>query len=151
MFELRVHQHGQSAGGDRVEERVLADKCWTGRSIGANSTIVSGRVGGYCFVAAGAVVCEDVASYALMAGVPAKRIGWMSRVGARLRPTSMLICPVDGSRYVKTRDGDLELLRLARAPRGGRGSRRAARCLSSRRSILQEQEVPRCPLRQALR
>jgi UDP-2-acetamido-3-amino-2,3-dideoxy-glucuronate N-acetyltransferase len=81
-----------------------------GATIGANATIVCGhRLGAYCFIAAGGVVCEDVPPHALMAGVPAKRIGWMSRAGARLGRD--LVCPVDGSRYVETRDGNLELPR----------------------------------------
>ena len=50
-----------------------------GASIGANATIVCGStLGEYCFIAAGATVTKDVPSYALMAGTPAKRIGWMS-------------------------------------------------------------------------
>ena len=56
-----------------------------GATLGANSTIVCGiTVGQYAFVAAGAVVNRDVADYALVAGVPARQIGWMSRFGNRL-------------------------------------------------------------------
>ena len=56
-----------------------------GATVGANATIVCGTtLGAYCFVAAGAVVTRDVPNYALMAGVPAKQIGWMSRHGHRL-------------------------------------------------------------------
>lgn len=78
-----------------------------GASIGANATIVCGHtLGKFCFIAAGAVVTGDVSAYALMAGVPAKRIGWMSRRGARLGPD--LVCPEDGSRYRETADGRLE-------------------------------------------
>lgn len=80
-----------------------------GATIGANATIVCGRtLGRYCFVAAGAVVTRDVPDFALMAGVPAKRIGWMSRAGARLAPD--LVCPIDGSHYRETSDGKLELV-----------------------------------------
>lgn len=79
----------------------------TGATIGANATIVCGHtLGAYCFIAAGAVVTRDVPDYALMAGVPAVRIGWMSRAGLRLN--SDLICPDDGSRYRETGDGRLE-------------------------------------------
>lgn len=56
-----------------------------GSSIGANATIVCGVTLHECaFVAAGAVVTKDVPAYALMAGVPAKQIGWMSAHGDRL-------------------------------------------------------------------
>ena len=56
-----------------------------GATIGANATIVCGIVvAEYAFVAAGAVVIEDVKPYALMAGVPAKQLGWMSQYGERL-------------------------------------------------------------------
>lgn len=56
-----------------------------GATIGANATIVCGhRIGAYSFIAAGAVVTNDVPPYALMAGVPAKRIGWMSEAGEKL-------------------------------------------------------------------
>lgn len=80
-----------------------------GATIGANATIVCGHdLGDYCFVAAGAVVTAEVPSYAIMAGVPARRIGWMSKAGQRLG--SDLICPQDGSRYQETADGRLEAL-----------------------------------------
>jgi UDP-2-acetamido-3-amino-2,3-dideoxy-glucuronate N-acetyltransferase len=69
-----------------------------GATIGANATIVCGHdLGAYCFVGAGAVVACNVPAYALMAGVPAWRIGWMSKAGARLGDD--LTCPIDGSRY----------------------------------------------------
>lgn len=56
-----------------------------GASIGANATIVCGHeLGEYCFVAAGAVVTRNVPAYALVAGVPARRIGWMCACGERL-------------------------------------------------------------------
>jgi UDP-2-acetamido-3-amino-2,3-dideoxy-glucuronate N-acetyltransferase len=56
-----------------------------GATIGANATIVCGaELGEYCFIAAGAVVNRNVRAYALMAGVPARHIGWMSERGERL-------------------------------------------------------------------
>ncbi|MFA7351305.1 MAG: acyltransferase [Methylotenera sp.] len=56
-----------------------------GVTLGANSTIVCGiTVGEYAFIGAGAVVNKDVPAYALMVGVPAKQIGWMSEYGEKL-------------------------------------------------------------------
>jgi predicted dehydrogenase/acetyltransferase-like isoleucine patch superfamily enzyme len=78
-----------------------------GASIGANATVVCGHtLGEFCFIAAGAVVTGDVPAYALMAGVPARRIGWMSRAGARLGPD--LVCPIDGTRYKEMANDRLE-------------------------------------------
>lgn len=75
-----------------------------GASLGANCTIVCGAtVGEFAFVAAGAVVTHDVPAYALVAGVPARQIGWMSAYGERLDlPLSgeaEATCPGDGTRY----------------------------------------------------
>lgn len=56
-----------------------------GATIGANATIVCGvTLGEHCFIAAGAVITKDVPPYALMAGVPAKQIGWMNAEGERV-------------------------------------------------------------------
>ena len=69
-----------------------------GATIGANATIVCGiRLGEYCFIAAGAVVTKDVPAFALMAGVPARRIGWVSHAGERLGQGPRL--PARGRRY----------------------------------------------------
>ncbi|MDY0164809.1 acyltransferase [Desulfobotulus sp.] len=76
-----------------------------GATLGANCTIVCGvTIGRYAFVAAGAVVTKNVPDYALMAGVPARRIGWMSAYGARLdlplEGDGEALCPHTGERYV---------------------------------------------------
>ena len=77
-----------------------------GATIGANATVVCGHtLGRYCFIAAGAVVTGDVPAFALMAGVPAKQIGHMSRAGRRLGRD--LVCPETGERYRRTDDGGL--------------------------------------------
>ncbi|MGF1596286.1 MAG: Gfo/Idh/MocA family oxidoreductase [Acidimicrobiales bacterium] len=69
-----------------------------GASIGANATVVCGStIGAYAFVAAGAVVTKDVPDYALMVGVPARQIGWVSREGEVLGQD--LVCPRTGERY----------------------------------------------------
>jgi UDP-2-acetamido-3-amino-2,3-dideoxy-glucuronate N-acetyltransferase len=76
-----------------------------GASIGANATIVCGvTLGEYSFVGAGAVITKDVAPYALMAGVPARRIGWMCQCGVRLTDGGAGTCAECGSVY--ERHGD---------------------------------------------
>ena len=72
-----------------------------GSSIGANATIVCGvTLGEYSFVGAGAVVTSDVPDFALMVGVPARRVGWMCRCGERLAGgAGMVACPACGTRY----------------------------------------------------
>ncbi len=78
-----------------------------GATIGANATIVCGStLGEYSFIAAGAVVTKDVPPFALMAGVPARRIGWVSHSGERLGKD--LVCPREGRRYREVAPGQLE-------------------------------------------
>lgn len=76
----------------------------TGATLGANCTIVCGvTIGEFAFVAAGAVVNRDVRPYALVAGVPSRQIGWMSRHGERLElpleGEAEAACPASGERY----------------------------------------------------
>ena len=76
-----------------------------GATLGANCTIVCGvAVGEYAFVGAGAVINKDVPAFALMVGVPARQIGWMSEFGEQLdlpvQGEGEITCPHTGSRYV---------------------------------------------------
>lgn len=81
-----------------------------GATLGANCTLVCGvTVGEYAFVAAGAVINRDVKPYALMAGVPARQIGWMSRFGERLNlpliGNASVVCEHTGEQYALGLDG----------------------------------------------
>lgn len=75
-----------------------------GATLGANCTIVCGvTIGEYAFIGAGSVVNRDVPAFALMVGVPARQIGWMSRFGERLdlplTGNGSTVCPHTGERY----------------------------------------------------
>jgi UDP-2-acetamido-3-amino-2,3-dideoxy-glucuronate N-acetyltransferase len=75
-----------------------------GATLGANCAIVCGcTVGEYAFVGAGAVINRDVPAFALMVGVPARQVGWMSRFGERLplplQGEGEATCPQTGERY----------------------------------------------------
>jgi UDP-2-acetamido-3-amino-2,3-dideoxy-glucuronate N-acetyltransferase len=76
-----------------------------GATLGANCTVVCGvTIGAYAFVGAGAVVNRDVPAFALVTGVPARQIGWMSRHGCRLalplRGEGQALCPQSGESYL---------------------------------------------------
>jgi UDP-2-acetamido-3-amino-2,3-dideoxy-glucuronate N-acetyltransferase len=84
-----------------------------GATLGANSTIVCGHtVGRYAFIAAGAVVASNVPDFALMAGVPARRIGWMCRCAAaklQFDAAGRAACSACGTAYRLENDQVLEL------------------------------------------
>ena len=75
-----------------------------GASLGACTVVVAGRtIGRWALVAAGAVVTRDVPDFALVAGTPARRIGWVGRAGVRLEASgnSTWRCPHTGSLYTE--------------------------------------------------
>jgi len=82
-----------------------------GATIGANATVICGiTIGEYALVAAGAVVTKDVPAYALVAGVPAKPMGWVCRCGVTLKKydkNGKTTCKSCGSKY-KTQAGCLK-------------------------------------------
>lgn len=85
-----------------------------GAAIGARSVCVAPvHIGRWAMVAAGAVVTKDVPDFALVAGVPARRIGWVGRSGVTLEPSSadstLFICPHTGERYRQIDDHCLKL------------------------------------------
>ena len=83
-----------------------------GASIGARSVCVAPvTVGRWALVAAGAIVIRDVPDFALVVGVPARRIGWVGRAGVpleRVAGRAEWVCPQTGAKYVQVSDDEVE-------------------------------------------
>jgi UDP-2-acetamido-3-amino-2,3-dideoxy-glucuronate N-acetyltransferase len=85
-----------------------------GATLGANCTIVCGvTIGEYAFIGAGAVIKKDVKSYAIMVGVPAKQVGWMSQYGEKLNlpleGEAKAVCPQTKLMY-QLKDGQVTVI-----------------------------------------
>ncbi len=106
--------HPRAALSRKAEYRPTLVKL--GATLGANCTLLCGAIlGCYCFVGAGAVVAaREYPAFALLVGVPARRVGWVSHFGHRLSRSSpedpVLRCPESGWRYVEREPERLECL-----------------------------------------
>lgn len=106
MVFTNVHNPRSAVVRKNEYRRTLVKR---GATLGANCTVVCGTtIGEHAFIGAGAVVSRDVPAFALMVGVPARRVGWMSRHGERLALPAAgqaeATCPATGERY--RLDGD---------------------------------------------
>jgi acetyltransferase-like isoleucine patch superfamily enzyme len=106
-FPRAVRPDGTLKTGD--DWRAVGVACRTGASIGARSVCVAPvTIGRWAMVAAGSVVTKDVPDFALVAGVPARRIRWVGKAGIPLQQdqTGTWVCPQTGDRFTE-REGIL--------------------------------------------
>ena len=110
-FPRAIDPDGNIKGGDDWE--AVGVTCRTGSSIGARAVCIAPvTIGRWAMVAAGAVVTKDVPDFALVAGVPAKRIRWVGRAGVPLVPgteTGQWVCPQTGSLYIEDNETLVEV------------------------------------------
>ncbi|MGZ0711669.1 acyltransferase (plasmid) [Coraliomargarita sp. W4R53] len=109
-FPRAANPDGSPKGSDDWHAvAVIVDR---GASIGARAVCIAPvHIGEWALVAAGAVVTKDVAPYALVAGVPARQIGWVGRSGHRLSQVDEVwVCPDTGERFDESDAGGLRPL-----------------------------------------
>lgn len=111
-FPRAVDPDGKLKRGDDWE--AIGVTCRTGSSIGARAVCIAPvTIGRWAMVAAGAVVTKDVPDFALVAGVPARRIRWVGRAGVPLEAGSeagQWVCPQTGAVYIEDNDNLVEVL-----------------------------------------
>ena len=104
-FPRAINPDGSFKSGDDWEP--VGVVCREGSSIGARSVCVAPvTIGRWALVAAGSVVTKDVPDFALVAGVPARRLGWVGRAGLPLEPGEggTWTCPQTGARYIESNE-----------------------------------------------
>jgi len=102
MFPRAINTDGTRKSND--DWHAVGVTVRTGASIGARAVCIAPiTIGRWALVAAGAVVTKDVPDFALVAGVPAKRVGWVGRSGEPLvaEGDGRFVCPTTGERYIE--------------------------------------------------